>query len=131
MKQKLRESYWWPGLDTQVETIVQTSTGCQLIGKSQPPDPVLSISILKPTMPWKQLGLDISGPFATVPHREQFMVSIVDYRSGYPEVLPTTDVRSTAIIYWLKELFARHGCPDEVVMDNGPSNSSPSMGSVC
>ncbi len=119
MKRKLRESYWWPGLDTQVETIVRTCSGCQLSEKSQPPDPVPPITIPKPTIPWKQLGLNISGPSATAPHREQFVVSVVDYHSGYPEVLLTTNICSLAIICWLKELFARHGCPEEMVMDNG------------
>ncbi len=83
-------------------------------GKSHPPDSVPPISIPKPTVPWKCLGLDISGPFATVPQNKQFIVSIVDYHSSYPEVLLSMD------IHWLKELFAHHGCPDEVVMDNGP-----------
>ncbi len=124
MKRKLRETYWWPGLDTQVETIVRTCTGCQLSGKSQPPDPVPPITVPKPTLPWKRLGLDISGPFATAPHREQFVVSVIDYHSGYPEVLLTTGICSSAIVRWLKELFACHGCPDEVVMDNGPQFTS-------
>ncbi len=74
------------------------------------------------TLKW--LGLDISGPFATAPHKEQFMVSIVDYHSGYPEVLLTMDICSSAIIRWLKELFSRHGCPDKIVMDNGPQFAS-------
>ncbi len=122
MKWKLRESYWWPG--TQVEMIVQMCTGCQLSGKSQPPDPVSPISVPKPTIPWKWLGLDISVPFATAPHKEHFVVSIIDYHSGYPKVLLTTDIHSSAIIHWLKELLACHGCPDKVVMDNGPQFAS-------
>ncbi len=49
---------------------------------------------------------------------------MVDYCSGYPEVLLSMDIRSSAIIHWLKEQFARYGCPDEVVMDNGPQFAS-------
>ncbi len=104
--------------------IMQMCTGCQLSGKIQLPDPVPLISVPKPTIPWKQLGLDISGPFATALHREQFVVSVDDYHSGYPEVLLTMDICSSAIIHWLKELFAHHGCPDKVVMDNGPQFAS-------
>ncbi len=29
-------------------------------------------------------------------------------------------MRTVAIIWWLREVFARFGCPDELVMDNSP-----------
>ncbi len=124
MKRKLRDCYWWPGLDTQVETAVRCCPGCQRSGKSQPPDPIPPIAIPKPDVPWKRLGLDLAGPYSTAPQRQQFVASIVDYHSGFPEVFLTTDVRSSAIIRWLKRLFARYGCPEEIVMDNGPQFAS-------
>ncbi len=70
------------------------------------------------------MGLDISGPFATTPQNKQFTILVVDYHSGYPEALLSMDICSSAIIHWLKELFAHHGCPDKVVMDNGPQFAS-------
>ncbi len=120
MKQKLRDSYWWPGLDSQVEFVVKHCEGCQYSRKSQPPDPILPISILKPPGPWKRLGLDLAGPYSTAPHQQQFIVSIFNYYSRYLEVLLTTDTWASAIIRWLRELFAWYGCPDDIVMDNGP-----------
>ncbi len=65
------------------------------------------------------MGLDLASPYSTAPHRQQFIISIIDYYSGYPEVLMLTDVLASAIIHWLCELFARYGCPDDIVMDNG------------
>ncbi len=111
-------------LDTQVETVVRSCTGCQMSRKSHPPDPIPPISIPKPTVPWKHLGLDISSPFATAPQNKPFIISIVDYYSSYPEVFLSTDIQSSAIVQWLKELFVHHGCPDEVAMDNGPQSTS-------
>ncbi|MCP4537272.1 MAG: hypothetical protein GY832_09000, partial [Chloroflexi bacterium] len=64
---KLRDCYWWPGLDTQVETAVQCCPGCQCSGKSQPPDPIPPISIPKPDTFWKRLGLDLAGPYSMAP----------------------------------------------------------------
>ncbi len=34
------------------------------------------------------------------------------------------DIRSSAIICWLKQLFVCYGCPEEMVMDNGPQFAS-------
>ncbi len=120
MKRRLHEMYWWPGLDTQVEQLVRCCEPCQWSSKSQPPDPIPLQSIPKPSAPWIRLGIDLAGPYATAPMRQQFIASVVDYYSGYPKVLLTTDTRSSALIHWLQSLFARYGCPDELVMDNGP-----------
>ncbi len=120
MKCKMREGYWWPGLNMQVETMVKCCPGCQRNMKSQPPNPVPQISVPKPTIPWQKLGPDIAGPFHMAPQHQQFVVLVVNYHSGYPEVLLTTDIRSMTIIRWLHELFMRYGCPDSIVMDNGP-----------
>ncbi len=100
--------------------MVKYCPSCQRSMKSQPPDPVPPISMPKPTVPWQKLGLDIAGPFHTAPQHQQFVVSVVDYHSSYPEVLLTSDIRSSMIIKWLLELFTRYGCPDSIIMDNGP-----------
>ncbi len=53
---------------------------------------------------------DLLSPYSTAPHHQQFIVSIVDYYSSFPEVLLTTDIQASAIICWLRERFARYGC---------------------
>ncbi len=45
---------------------------------------------------------------------------VIDYASNYPECLLTTDIHSSRIIQWLKEVFSHLGNPDELVSDNGP-----------
>ncbi len=51
MKWKLCDVYWWPRLDTQVETVVRSCPGCQMSGKSHPPDSIPPISVPKPVLP--------------------------------------------------------------------------------
>ncbi len=92
MKRSFCETYWCPGLDSQVEQLVKCCEGCQKSSKSQSPNPILKHAILKPGRPWSCIGIDISGPFHTTPQKEQFMVSVVDYSSRFPEVILTTDI---------------------------------------
>ncbi len=101
MKCHLRETYWWPGLDMQVEQLVRCCELCQWISKSQPPDPIPLQSIPKHSAPWKCLGIDLAGPLATAPMHHLFIVSVVDYYSSYPEVLLTTNTCSSTLIHWL------------------------------
>ncbi len=109
MKRKLPDTCWWARLDTQVGTVVRACTGCQMSGKSHPPDLNLPISVSKPSIPWKCLGLDISGPFAIMPQNKQFIILIVDNHSRYPQVLLLMDIWSSAITHWLKELSLAKG----------------------
>ncbi len=98
MRRIVRETYWWPGLSTQVHELVSQCSGCQMSEKSTPPAEVPDIQVPKPAECWTKVGLDISGPFANAPGHQKFIVTIIDYTSNFPECLLTTDIRSSRII---------------------------------
>ncbi len=72
-------------------------------------DPMLKLHIPKPDHAWSRIGIDIVGPFSTVPHHEQFMVSVMDHYSGFPKVLLTMDICSSRIVSRLHMLFVCYG----------------------
>ena len=51
---------------------------------------------------------------------------IADYYSLYPEVYLLDHPNSEQVIEVTKDVFARHGVPQEVISDNGTQYSSPS-----
>ena len=57
----------------------------------------------------------------------QQVLSIVDYGSRYPELLPLSATTTTAVIDRLMEVFARFGLPSVLVSDNGPQFASAEM----
>ncbi len=122
MKQKLRSSYWWPGMDQQAELFVRCCTGCQYSAKSSPkaPGPPADTRMEPPKEPWDRVSMDITGPFHTAPANERFIVVLLDQFSNFPEVLLTGDVTSTRIINWLRDHFGRYGNPNVLLTDNGP-----------
>lgn len=62
-KQRLRNQYWWPGLDKQVEQEISSCSVCQAADKSaQPAVTPLEPSPL-PERAWQKLALDIGGSF--------------------------------------------------------------------
>lgn len=119
MKRKLRETFWWPNMDTQIERLVKYCAPCQHSAKSAPPPNVPPQSIPTPAIPGELYGLDITGPFATAPTNQRFLVVLVDYHSNWPEVLATGDITSAKIIQWLEGIFARYGNPAQILSDNG------------
>ena len=48
---------------------------------------------------------------------------MVDYWSKYPEVVEIKNKIATTIVTKMKEVFARHGIPEELMSDNMPFDS--------
>ena len=71
-----------------------------------------------PSRVWEKVGVDI---FLFVDG--EYLIT-VDYLSGFFEVDRLPSKRVSDIVYVLKQHFARHGLPAELVSDNSPFNPS-------
>ncbi|UYV64864.1 hypothetical protein LAZ67_3002201, partial [Cordylochernes scorpioides] len=101
-KQLLREKYFWINMDFDIENLIRNCPICvrnQTLINDQP----LQIVPL-PSKPWMKLGIDIVGPIG-----HQYVLTVVDYYSSYPEAMIIEDISSKTIIKKLMEIFARHG----------------------
>ena len=52
-------------------------------------------------------------------YNKEFLIT-VDYFSNYWEIDKLINTLDSTVILKLKSHFARYGCPDQVVSDNGP-----------
>ena len=119
-KAKIRETFWWPGLDSHVENSVRNCSVCQEADKSAkffsslPP-----VKVPKGTECWHKLSVDIKGPMYANPRDCRFAIVLVDVFSRWPEVKFVPDVTSSKIIEFLEEIFSREGFCDVLLSDNG------------
>ncbi|KAG1675072.1 hypothetical protein GQR58_014844 [Nymphon striatum] len=118
-KQRIRLLYWWPGIDTAVENLIQGCCICNSIDKTAKPSFHALQPVPYPSKAWSKLGLDIVGPIAHVPSKHRFIISVIDYYSKWPEISFAENVTSRVIIQFLMHIFAREGYPDEIITDNG------------
>ena len=117
MKSLARGVVWWPGMDKDIENMIQDCHQCQVNRKS--PAPAALHPWEWPTRPWARLHIDHAGPFLG----KQFLV-LVDAYSKWLEVVPVPSLTSETTIRTLRGIFATHGLPEIVVSDNGPSFTS-------
>ncbi|UYV72938.1 hypothetical protein LAZ67_10001233, partial [Cordylochernes scorpioides] len=118
-KQRLRESYWWPGMDKDVEDLVTNCWVCKNHDKKLKSIRVPITPVERPANPWTNLGLDIVGPFIDTEIGFRFAITLIDYTSKWPEVFCTDKTTSKVIINFLEDVFSREGFPREIVTDNG------------
>ena len=113
MKSVARSYMWWPGLDKDLEQLAKSCQSCQAVKGSPPVAPLHPW--IWPSKPWQRVHLDFAGPFQGA----MFLVC-VDAFSKWPEVkvMSTTTVSKTLNV--LREWFAVHGIPEQIVTDNGP-----------
>ena len=67
-----------------------------------------------PDRPFYRVGADLFDC-----HGKSHIV-MTDYLSNYPEIATLQTTSSKAVIALLKTVFARHGVPCELILDNGP-----------
>ena len=113
---RARQSVWWPGLSTAIETFVQNCHTCAE-ARRNPSEPLQSTPF--PEFPWDKVACDLCEV-----NGKSYLV-VVDYFSRYIEVAQLTSTTSAKVISTLDGFFSSHGIPRELVSDNGPQFSSP------
>lgn len=119
-KTRIREYYWWPKMNSSVETALRECNACQQSDKSAKPLNAPIQPIEYQMKPWAKIAIDIMGPFANAPlHKRNVLVATCFY-SKWPEANVCGDVTTGVSIKWLRHLFAKHGLMEEIFTDNGP-----------
>ena len=112
MKALARMYVWWPGIDKDIENMVQMCNECQV---NQATPPLAPLHPWKwPTKPWSRLHLDFAGPL----QNKMFLI-FIDAHSKWVEAFPTNSSTSAVVIDRLRTVFAQFGLPEIVVTDNG------------
>ena len=117
MKGLARSYVWWPGIDHDIEVLVQ---GCEVSQQVRHmPEKAPLHPWEWPEKPWSRLHIDFAGPFL----KHMFLV-VVDSHSKWTEVKMMKSVTAEKTICCIRELFVTHGLPDTIVSDNGPTFTS-------
>lgn len=83
-KQRLRDLYWWPGIDAQVHDAVRRCPICPLNDKTAKSHPAPLQPVPLPDGPWQKVAVDIVMPFDC-----RFAITLVDIANGLRSPLLT------------------------------------------
>ena len=110
-KRRANECMYWNKMYTQLEEAVKKCAPCNALKPHQQKEPLLMHDV--PTLPWTHVSSDIFEW-----HNKHYIVTTDSY-SGWYEIDPLTDLRTTSVIHKLKRSFSTHGKLIELQTDNG------------
>jgi hypothetical protein len=131
MQATLKESFYWPGVDAAIESLVRTCETCQKCKitavKKYGKIPLPANNKLTP---WEEVHVDLIGPWdvqynsTSVPGKgttEKIQaLTIIDKATGWPEFVATRNKTSFHIaLLFDSEWLCRNPRPARVVYDNG------------
>ncbi|XP_076055291.1 uncharacterized protein LOC143033689 [Oratosquilla oratoria] len=122
---KILSHFYWPKLKRDVSTYCRTCRPCQVAGKPNPtvkPYPSQPIPVVKD--PFSKIIIDCVGPLTKTPCGFQFLFTIVDCATRYPEAIPLRRITAKNVVRALIHFFTQVGLPTAVQSDQGSNFTS-------
>ena len=125
----IRRQYYWKGLYTDVLRHVTKCTTCKERNLTGVKPPLQEMDL--PPFPWAKCGVDTCGPFPKTLSGNVYIVTFVDWYSGWPEAFCVPDKSAeTMAQLLLEEVFPRTGSFLCLVSDNGKEFTAEAFESV-
>ena len=96
---RISELFYWPKLKKDVKQFVKTCHECQMIGSPNikiPKAPLVTIPSVGE--PFEEVVIDVVGPLPRTKSGKEYVLTIMDRVSRYPEAIPLSSVRSLVIV---------------------------------
>ena len=124
-KQRARQTFFWPYLNNDLETLIRSCPQCRLHASSQPKEPLL-VEDRAPSFPFQSVSADL---FSCQGHQ---YLTYADRLTGWPCLFDLgRSADSAVVIRVLRRWFADLGFPETLTTDNGPHLSSHRFAEFC
>ena len=122
---KVSRNFFWPGFKKDVKRHCKTCHDCQIAGKPNQTIPKAPLSPI-PSIgePFEHILIDIVGPLPKSTGGVEYVLTIMDRISRYPEAIPLKSTTSPVIVKHLIEFFSRYSLPKTIQSDQGTNFTS-------
>ena len=117
---RISRNFFWPKLKKDVVRHCKTCHQCQIAGKSNqsiPKAPLVPIPSVGE--PFDHIIIDIVGPLPKSSSGAEYLLTIMDRFSRFPEAIPIRSIKAPNIIKHLMHFFSRFGLPKTIQSNQG------------
>ena len=119
-RERIRLSFYWPGLQKSVLCHVRSCCNCQLRSRPVTTDRVPITPITRADVPFQVMNMDCIGPLDPPSAQgHKYCLCIVDNCTRWPSVYLLKSLTAKAVCDALVELFTHVGVPKVIVSDCG------------
>ena len=118
MKRRIRSHFWFPGMDSAIESWVAKCKPCQLFTGKTTKEPMNVLPLPKDV--WDTVNIDLFGP---MPNKKHILV-VQDHLSRFPAAEIVTSTAAKPVLKALDHVYEAYGNPVKHRTDNGPPFNS-------
>ena len=117
-KNRILQRYYWPGV---FKDVAKYCKSCEICQRSQGRKPVRVGMIPLPLRmhPFERIAVDLVGLLPRSRRRNQYILTIVDYATRYPEAIALPSAEAENIVKELIKGFSHVRIPEEILTDQG------------
>ena len=130
-RQRILQSFFWPGIFIDVAHYCRTCAVCQKTVKKGKVFKAPLISIPPVDEPFARIAMDIVGPLVRSEKGNRFILVVCDYGTKYPEAIPLKTIDAETVANALIDIFSRTGLPREILSDQGSNFMSATIKHLC
>lgn len=116
---KLRERYYFPGMEPFVRSYIKSCRSCQFRKKER----LRPYGLLRPIEvgnPFDMIGVDLWGPATMTKTKKRYIIVASDYLTRYVEIAALTSATSSQVAKFLvNNVFKNHGFVSKILTDRG------------
>ena len=129
--EKVKERFYWPGYEMDIQNWVQECQQCQKRNPPQP-HPLAPLGSIKCTYPFDVISWDIMGPLPLSTKGHKYILVITDLFRKWVEAFPlaVTDSETLASVL-MDEVVCRYGVPRSLHSDQGANLNSQVICALC
>ena len=129
--EKVKERFYWPGYEMDIQNWVQECQQCQKRNPPQP-HPLAPLGSIKCTYPFDVISWDVMGPLPLSTKGHKYILVITDLFSKWVEAFPlaVTDSETLASVL-MDEVVCRYGVPRSLHSDQGANLNSQVICALC
>lgn len=119
-KARIKLSFFWPGIEKDVQEYCNSCHACQIRADSRRTDRVPITPLVRPRYPFQKINIDVIGPIDPPTSRgHRYALCVIDLCTRWPEVICLKSLTARATCDALLEIFSRTGIPEVVCSDCG------------